>query len=197
MSLNSSFEALLFTSGPLMLRVLIRGYPSLETLILTFHLCVGTVIPFTIIAFCNIWIIITLNDSARWRKETSNKMADAKNRGMKSREHETRYITRMLIIVCFAYVMTSMPYRLSLTIIDGIPALRELYDTSSRYWNIRYSALAWITSNIWHLNYAINFYLYCVAGGARYRNDVKKIVGLRGAKLANLKSPPRLRHSNH
>ncbi|XP_064620337.1 uncharacterized protein LOC135483397 [Lineus longissimus] len=152
--------------GPLMLRVLSREYPFLETLVVAFHLFIGTLLPLSIIVVCNIWIIFTL-------KSSNIKMADQKG-GHRSREKDTTYITRMLIIVCFAYVMTSMPYRLSLTLIDGIQALRQLYDMNLTYWKVRYAALAWITSNLWHLNYAINFYLYCVAGGARYRNDVKR-----------------------
>ncbi|XP_064626805.1 cysteinyl leukotriene receptor 1-like isoform X2 [Lineus longissimus] len=158
--------------GPLMLNVVIPGHHVLQTLVLQYHLFIGTVLPFAVIVVCNIWIIVTLKNSAKWRKQTNKTTVN--NGGQKSRE--TSHLTRMLVTVCVAYVVTTIPYRLYVVFMEGVPELVDLYDMNETYWNLRYTAQYWLFSNLWVSNYGINFYLYCVGGGSKYRNDVKKMV---------------------
>jgi hypothetical protein len=44
------------------------------------------------------------------------------------------------------------------------------------YWVVRYGVEYWFIHEIWYQNYSINFYLYCIGGGRKYRNDVKVVL---------------------
>ncbi|XP_064645116.1 uncharacterized protein LOC135498658 [Lineus longissimus] len=143
---------------------------ALETFGMLVPLIFGTFLPFAIIVFCNIWIIYTLHAASR----KSVAMGVGQD-GQKSREKEARYLTKMLIIVCFAYVVTSIPYRLH-DLLMGVPSISAHYDLSDPYWRLRYSAQNYILHHLWEWNYAVNFYLYCIGGGKRYRQDVRIIL---------------------
>jgi hypothetical protein len=96
--------------------------------------------------------------------------------GQETRVKETSHLTRMLILVSIAYVVTSIPYRLYVVII-GIPAISVLYTMNQEYWKLRYYGQHFIIAQFWEMNYGINFYLYCIGGGKKYRNDVKQRLG--------------------
>jgi hypothetical protein len=80
----------------------------------------------------------------------------------------------MLLMVSAAYVVTSLPYRLYAFVID-MPGVATYYDLSDPYWNVRYTLEIWLVYDIWCCNYAVNFYLYCLGGGKRYREDIKAL----------------------
>jgi hypothetical protein len=145
--------------------------PHLETLGNTSQLAIGTVLPFSIIIFSNVWIIIVLRSASQER----SKMGVSKG-GQETREKETTYLTRMLILVSIAYVITSIPYRLY-DIIMGMPEINSIYEMQEEYWNLRFYDQHFILAQVWITNYAINFYLYCIGGGKKYRNDARKRLG--------------------
>jgi hypothetical protein len=155
--------------GSLLLILTIPGYPALVTFVDMYHLICGSVAPFVIIVFCNLWIIATVRSASLRRKEMGVAEAVAKTQGK-----ETRHLTRMLILVCIAFIVTSIPYRLY-TIVLSIPALKRMYDLKNVYWFIRYTMQHYILLDIWHWNYGINFYLYCIGGGRKFRTDVKRL----------------------
>ncbi|XP_064636595.1 cysteinyl leukotriene receptor 1-like [Lineus longissimus] len=150
------------------IKVIIPGYPALETAVNMFHLTFGSIAPFAIIIVCNIWIIVTLRAASKDRKAMVAKKVAI------SQEKDTRHLTRMLLFVCAAYIMTSLPYRMH-DLVLTIPVLREMYDLTERYWYLRYTTQYYVLLAVWHWNYGINFYLYCIGGGKKYRADVLRL----------------------
>ncbi|XP_064642987.1 growth hormone secretagogue receptor type 1-like [Lineus longissimus] len=107
-----------YTGGTSMVKIQVPDDPDFEVLGNAYQLAIGTIAPFCIIVFCNLWIIYVLRKAA---KETG-KMGVNKD-GQKTREKETAYLTRMLILVSIAYVVTSIPFRLY-DVISVIPPVR-------------------------------------------------------------------------
>jgi hypothetical protein len=153
----------LFSERSFFLIIDIPGYSALETFVDMYHLICGSVAPFVIIVFCNLWIIITLRSASSKRKQMGVAEDVAKTQGK-----ETQHLT------CVAFIATSVPFRLY-NIVLSIPALKRMYDMGSKYWSLRYTMQHFIILNLWHLNFAINFYLYCIGGGRKFRGDVKRL----------------------
>ncbi|XP_064643084.1 thyrotropin-releasing hormone receptor-like [Lineus longissimus] len=140
---------------------------EIEILASLSQLLLGTVIPFVIILGCNIIIIITVRTASAKRAKISA------GQGQGNRKEET-HLTRMLIFVSLAYMVTSIPYRLYYLVMD-MPELGDVYDMNDEYWNLRYLVQVFFVFNLWMFNYAINFYLYCIGGGAKYRRDAAEV----------------------
>ncbi|XP_064629378.1 mu-type opioid receptor-like [Lineus longissimus] len=149
-------------------RMSVPHAPELETLGNASQLAFGTILPFCVIVFCNVWIIVVVRNASHERD-----LMGVGDRGQKTREKETTYLIRMLILVSIAYVLTSIPYRLYDTLI-GIPVIRVHYNLSEEYWFLRFNSQDFIMLQFWEINYGINFYLYCIGGGKKYRSDVKQ-----------------------
>jgi hypothetical protein len=136
-----------------------------------FHVLIGTVFPFIIILGSNLVIIDTLRRASKERvKLKSNQPTEGGNK-----ERESQHLTVVLIFVSVAYIVTSLPYRMY-DLIFLIPEVNALYDMTRLYWRLRYGVGIWTVMNIWFYNYAVNFYLYCIGGGKRYRNDTKEVM---------------------
>jgi hypothetical protein len=58
----------------------------------------------------------------------------------------------------------------------NLPALKDIYNMNDMYWILRYGVEYWSILEVWYQNYSVNFYLYCIGGGRKYRNDVKSVV---------------------
>ena len=134
-------------------------------------LIIGTIVPFIMIISCNIWIINTVRSAAERRKA----LGTARKETQKQQEKETQYLTRMLILVSIAYVVTSIPLRLYYFIMD-LPYFDNMYDMEQLYWNLRFNVQNWSITVVWFFNYAVNFFLYCAGGGKRYRQDALEIL---------------------
>ena len=145
-------------------------FPIAEKLILAYHLIFGTLIPFLIIVSCNIGIIITLRHASKQRSQMG-----VDKRKQKAQEKEKSHLTRMLILVCFAYVVLSIPARMY-DLVMTIPQIQEVYDMSQNYWNTRYMCQYFLIFHFWEWNYGINFYLYIIGGGKKYRTDVHNLI---------------------
>jgi hypothetical protein len=152
--------------------ITIPNHPGLELLTSSFQVIVGTLCPFIVILACNITIIATLRSASEQRK-AFEKIKQDKSRDRNQKD--TTYLTRMLIAVSFAYFLLTMPYRLNHLVLK-IPAVAAMYDMKDIYWRMRYVLQAWLLMNVWNYNFAINFFLYCIGGGRRYRNDAREVL---------------------
>jgi hypothetical protein len=155
------------------LEVLIISVPSrpiIEMLTSAFYMIFGTFLPFAVISICNLIIIVTVKQATKKRLKLEQTQS-SKHR----HERETAYLTRMLISISAAYIMTSLPLRIHYFVMD-IPEVASMYDFSNPYWNLRYLLENAILGTLWFTNHAINFYLYIVAGGSKFRNDTKQIL---------------------
>jgi hypothetical protein len=151
------------------------GDKTLETIGLMSPLVFGTLLPFGIIVCCNILIIHTLHAASKRRLEMSQG-------AQKTGEKEANHLTRMLLLVCFAYVVTSVPYRLHDLI--GLPLIEMHHDSSAPYWKLRYETQRYILHWVWEWNYVLNFYLYFVGGGKKFRRDFLNVIqSLKSYKL--------------
>jgi preprotein translocase subunit SecG len=147
------------------------NYPEprwVEQVVGAYMLTVGTIIPFIVIMTCNVIIIASVQKAARRR----NKMAAGGGGG--GATSEERHLTRMLILVAVAYVILSIPMRL-FDMLFSIPEVIEKYDMTDPYWQMRYSVEYWTVTEMWNTNFAVNFYLYFLGGGKKYRNDAKHV----------------------
>jgi hypothetical protein len=132
-----------------------------------FNLIFGTVVPSVVIFSCNSLIILTVKKAATRRAKLSQKGKE---------EKDSQNLTAMLLFVSVAYIVTTFPYR----VYDPITQMSELsaiYDMTKQYWKLRYSIGLYSVAILWFCNYAVNFYLYCIGGGKRYRNDTKAVIG--------------------
>jgi hypothetical protein len=136
----------------------------------TYVFLFGTVIPFAVIFFCNVGIIIGVRRAAGKR---DNIATTTTTRG--TRAAESKYMIRMLVLVSLAYVFCSMPLRVY-NIITDLPVVEEIYDLKKPYWNLRYGVERWGCVTIWYSNYAVNFYMYFLGGGKKFRNDALEVI---------------------
>jgi hypothetical protein len=127
----------------------------------------GSLIPSVVIVGSNLGIAITVRQASKRR----TKMGVQKGDGDKQESQ----LTSMLAIVSAAYLITTVPYRLFYVVLE-IPAIGDMYDMTDPYWGTLYAILLHFFFDLWVCNHAVNFYLYCLAGGKGYRQDTKKIL---------------------
>jgi hypothetical protein len=144
-----------------------KEYEVIELLITGFQMVFGTILPFVVIFTCNILIIITLRKASKERKKLD---------ASQERRPDSQHLTRMLIFVSFAYVMLTLPYRLNHFAMK-IPAVANMYNFEVVYWRKKYVIQTWTLIIIWLGNYSVNFYLYCLGGGKKYREDARRVIG--------------------
>ncbi|XP_064636459.1 C-C chemokine receptor type 7-like [Lineus longissimus] len=154
-------------------KTLILSVPEnevVEIMTSSFQLVCGTILPFTTITLSNFIIIVTVKQASKNRlKMGTNAEIDNQQKA------ETQHLTRMLVCVCIGYIVTSLPLRFHY-LIHGIPEVSSRYDMTKPYWNLRYMLENGVTFLVWISNYACNFYIYCLGGGRRYRNDTKAVL---------------------
>jgi hypothetical protein len=81
----------------------------------------------------------------------------------------------MLIFVSLAYVVLTLPRRLAHTFMT-IPAIARTYDLTVLYWRKKYMTVLWSVTFVWMSNHAVNFYMYCIGGGRKYRKDAREVL---------------------
>jgi hypothetical protein len=133
----------------------IPGHQWLETVISFTQLCYGSIVPF----------LITLSRHLQYCDQWCGK----------GQGHDTHHLTRMLILVCAAYIFTTVPIRLY-ELSCSTPVLKDLYDLRDPYWRLRYKSQFYLLLITWQWNNGNNFYLYCVGGGKKYRADVRVLM---------------------
>ncbi|XP_064638356.1 uncharacterized protein LOC135494367 [Lineus longissimus] len=141
---------------------LIRHIPNarwLEPFLNIGLLIFGTIIPFSVLIVCNIVIIVKVRIAASKRGKMEQKS---------SKSSAENSMTIMLVMTSFAYLVCSSPLR----IYETLP----VYNLSEPYWAARYSFEFWVCLVIWHLNFVVNFYIYFLCGGKKFRQDAKKVL---------------------
>ncbi|XP_064630327.1 cysteinyl leukotriene receptor 1-like [Lineus longissimus] len=149
----------------------VLDYPNpkwVETVVGLYILLFGTIFPFTVIIFCNTLIILNVQKASRRRQKM-----DAANKPGTTGEKEN-HLTRMLILVSLTYLILSIPLRLS-TVVFKIPELAKMYDLTDDYWQLRLYLVKMVLFTLWTLNFAVNFYMYLLGGGQKFRNETKKV----------------------
>ncbi|XP_064619614.1 uncharacterized protein LOC135483044 [Lineus longissimus] len=124
-------------------------------------LILGTILPFSIIATCNIIILIGVQRAAVRRKQMKSSTADDNEKKLKDTN-----LTAMLLMTSLAYLLCSCPKRIYESV--------AVVDLSNPYWTARYWLGYWVVVEIWTLNFAVNFYVYFLKGGRKFRQDATK-----------------------
>jgi hypothetical protein len=113
---------------------------------------------------------MTVKDAARSRAILSL----AQQADVAGSERKTAHMTKMLIFVSMAYLATSIPYRLFLMILL-IPQVVEVFDFTETCDFLLYNVIIASLFIIWLFNFSLNFYMYCLGGGRKYRKDIKEL----------------------
>jgi hypothetical protein len=148
----------------------VPGVPWVGVFFDIYELIMGAVLPFSLIAGGNAAIIISVRRAANQRKE----MSAADMTSQKSRLQE-RSITKMLLFVSFAFLICQFPYRVYHTMFE-IPGVMTMYDKNSYYWNTRSLLQKIVFTELFMASFAINFYLYFLGGGQKFRQDTKRML---------------------
>ncbi|XP_041363497.1 G-protein coupled receptor 183-like [Gigantopelta aegis] len=122
-------------------------------------LCIYSVIPSSILTFCNIAIIHKVVSSSRQTLQNDSSIS--------SRRRQASSLTVMLLLVSFTYVVCTTPYCIYL--------IYENSFTPDEYANAREEAVAglvWlVVTMLLYTNNSINFILYSVSG-KRFRDEL-------------------------
>jgi hypothetical protein len=140
---------------------LLRYVPEarwVETFLNLYQLIIGTILPFSILIVCNSVIIFGVRRAASERKKIESK----------ERKSNEANLTALLLMTSLAYLVCSIPKRFYEAVVD----YDDLIDP---YWSTRYWLQWWVCTEMWHLNFAINFYVYFLGGGSKFRRDAKEI----------------------
>jgi hypothetical protein len=132
------------------------------TLFNMYMLVLGTVIPFIILIISNTTIIVNVRRAAMERKKMESG-------GQRKKVTETN-LTVMLLLTSVAYLFCSCPKRIWETIAGA------QYDMTNSYWFVRYWLEFWFLTELWLCNFAVNFYIYFLGGGRKFRNDTKEVL---------------------
>ncbi|XP_064651729.1 thyrotropin-releasing hormone receptor-like [Lineus longissimus] len=152
---------------------LVRSVPTapwVGALFDIYELVMGAILPFSLIAIGNAAIIISVRRAANRRAE----MSKTDMTSQKSRLQE-RSITRMLLFVSFAFLICQFPYRVS-GILFEIPGVMTMYDMNSHYWKTRSLLQKIVFTELFMASFAVNFYLYFLGGGEKFRQDSKQLL---------------------
>jgi hypothetical protein len=148
----------------------------------TFQLIVGSAAPFAIIVTCNIIIIVTVKGASKARAAMVKSDSASDQKG-------TAHLTKMLISVSGAYLLTSLPYRLFFVSLV-IPQVAAQFDNSKNTCDFMlYNVIVATLFYWWCFNFSVNFYTYCLGGGRKYRQDIKELLAnmcRRNAKCASV-----------
>jgi hypothetical protein len=171
---TGAFEMLLHVMTFFVLRVpdppngaLLRDVPHarwFEKLYKAYLLVFGTILPFSTLAICNIAIIIEVNRAARRRKKMKSEAAAEKPGKAKDAN-----LTGILFMTSLAYLVCSCPKRAY----EAVAATN--YDETDRGATALYWLAFHIVSELWILNFAVNFYMYFLGGGKKFRQDARDI----------------------
>ncbi|XP_074641222.1 uncharacterized protein LOC141898971 [Tubulanus polymorphus] len=158
-------------------RILAGGAGKLY-LVTYFEFLVEALLPFIVILYANASIIVAIKQSNKLQIKLGRKVVD------KRTEYST--ITRTLLFVSFTFLILVSPHRIHFIVaeIGSAP-----YGNEMQTWNI---FLSGVFLKLIHTNNAVNFYLYCLAGGGKFRQDIKAILCCRISSV----DPSALRRSS-
>ncbi|XP_064649860.1 kiSS-1 receptor-like isoform X2 [Lineus longissimus] len=142
--------------------------PVVEKIVSWWELIAGTVVPFFVLIIFNCLIIWNVRSASKFQRQMTYDQKD-KMQALRKAKAEA-HLTRMLLLVCIAYLVCSVPVRIYLLENTGS------FNYQDPEWFIQFNVGYWYGCIGWYMNYAINFYLYCIAGGRKFRQDVLEIL---------------------
>ena len=165
----------------------VEGTPLLQAYY-WINLSASSYVPFTILLVLNVLIIQALQKRRNYFPEdrstinqsdvTSTRITSSAESGTTSRNETVKFdkkakvtksLTRMLMLIAFSFLIITIPYYLFYLIFLFISPF-----TSPKRFAIYY-LVSRVTGRMYIINFAINFYLYCL-GGSKFRKDLKKIL---------------------
>jgi hypothetical protein len=162
--INVFFTFSLSTPG-----ILLRVMPEIQwvaNLFDMYELVFGAVLPLTLITGGNMAIIVAVRRAAHDRKSMTSDMTSRN-----CEVHEGRNITKMLILVSVAFLICTVPLRVY-ELLLSMPGVLTKYDSASKYWQNRKILEKWVYTEFFKSNFAVNFYLYFLGGGRKFRREV-------------------------
>ena len=146
---------------------ILRDHPQVGYYITTIRpwqdFLIRSVMPFFCISMGNIMIIIKLCNNYKTRKILSSNNAGCADTKMRS-------LTVMLLTINFAYLLCISPLQVMYLIDKSGPFVWKITER----WQALV-ALRWAFAiNVYYLNHAINFFLYCISG-REFREAVKAL----------------------
>jgi hypothetical protein len=155
-------------TGITILIVSVPGHEEYAILYTNFQLVFGSIVPSLLIIVSNIGIILAVRQASRRRAKMGVEQG-------KEKRDRVNQLTSILIVVSAAYLITTLPLRLFYAMLK-IPEVGGMYNMKVAYWNVLHNIFAHLFNDIWMCNHAVNFYLYCLAGGKGYRKDAKEML---------------------
>ena len=150
------------------------------------NLSASSYVPFTILLVLNVLIKQALQKRRNYFPKgrstinqsdvTSTRITSSAESGTTSRDETVKYdkkakvtksLTRMLMLIAFSFLILTIPYYLFYLIFLFISPF-----TSPNRFAIYYLVRI-VTVRMYIINFAINFYLYCL-GGSKFRKDLQK-----------------------
>ena len=133
---------------------------------------IATIIPFFVILFGNIAILVSLFLTHRTRRAMTSGSHSQSDSQLQS-------LTTMLLLVSFSYLILTFPYTVYAIV---VPTVAHLYESFSKYWCSRMLSFQ-STFSLLNINYSVNFILYCI-GGKRFRDEFLTMIGCNNAKMS-------------
>ncbi|GFO37467.1 chemosensory receptor a [Plakobranchus ocellatus] len=138
----------------------------IETVTMFAAFTIPSIVCFSIVVICTIFLVIKLNQSARWRESTSN--APAKQDGSMSRK-ENR-VVRTVATICAIYIFCYAPNVITVTIMTAYP---KFYQTDP-YWGNLQSVCLIIAYPCHAICSAVNIFVY-LRMSTKYRETFLKM----------------------
>ena len=136
----------------------LKNKASWITIYQGFEVTVSSILPFTIIFFCNFMIIRKIHQQ-QTRKISPQKMRISSNRDG---------ITKTLLLVSTVFVITTCPLQIFRLYFASIDVSRSSALTQAQY-NLGHN----ICHKLWYTNNGVNFLLYCWSSKSFRRNLIK------------------------
>jgi hypothetical protein len=147
-----------------------KSHPWVEVIVAVYHSAVMSFIPFSVIFVSNILILRSVRSAASDRSKLSQ--------GERSGASGNRHLTRMLLLVSSAFIVCCLPFAVY-EISFAIPAVYEMYDYNSTYGLLSISIIGWTNALFTQMNHGVNFYLYVLGGGRKFRTDAENALRMR------------------
>lgn len=140
----------------------LQEHNLLERTYYTSYLVVGVIVPFTVLAYCNFFLIRALRRSSRMRKQFAQRRS-----GSRGRHSDTNVVTLTLTIIVIMYVVLVSPAEVS----NIFAYMVQSRTTVQPAYNL---AVA-VANTLQTLNFSLNFVLYCTIN-AQFRRVIARIV---------------------
>lgn len=123
-----------------------------------YHLLSSSVIPFVLLLICNIITVYQVS-----RKSDIRKSQNAEDR---RKDVQKKTFIRMTLLVSTVFILLTGPFTMYRSVLSIDPSIGKNLSAAN------YLLVMKILQKIWLLNTSVNFYLYLLGGGRKFRNDL-------------------------